>query len=118
MKKLLLLFLAIVTGMVNANAADDIYLRTDFDGRDLWSTDDASMKFTFVGPNDNNEDVYTYTINASDIKSQDVWFRLHISNWGAQICPYTSNDSYTFAFENGQNETYGAKYEKPYFQGD
>lgn len=117
MKKLLLLFLVLATGMVNANAADDIYLRTDFKGVDKWSTDDADYKFTYVETNANNEDVYTYTINASDIKSQDVWFRLHISGWGALICPYTSNGSYTFAFANGQNESYGAKYEKEYFQG-
>ena len=119
MKKLLLLFLVLATGMMNANAADDLYLRTDFNGTDLWNTDDASMKFTYEGtnPTNSNEDVYTYVINASDIKKDDVWFRLHISGWGAQICPYTSNGSYTFAFGNGQNETYGAKYEKEYFQG-
>lgn len=118
MKKLLLLFLAIVTGMVNANAADDLYLRTDFNGTDLWNSDDASMKFTYEGtnPTNSNEDVYTYVINASDIKKDDVWFRLHISGWGKQICPYTSG-SYTFVFKNGQYETYGAKYEKEYFQG-
>lgn len=120
MKKLLLLFLAIATGMVNANAADDLYLRTDFDKVNHWNSDDALMKFTYEGtnPTNPNQDVYTYVINASDIKTDDVWFRLHISTWGAQICPYTPNRSYTFVFQNGQYETYGAKYDKTDFQGD
>ena len=98
-------------------AADDIYLRTDFRGSSQWDSDEAVNKFTYVETNASNEDVYTLTINASDIKTSDVWFRIHISGWGAQICPYTSSSSYTFTFGNGQNETYGAKYEKTYFQG-
>ena len=117
MKKLLLLAIVMLGGVVNVNAADDLYLRSDFNGTNSWNDDNSSLKFTYVETNSNNEDVYTYTINASDISTTDVWFRLHISGWGAQICPYTSNGSYTYVFENGQNETYGAKYEKTYFQG-
>ena len=120
MKKLLLLFLAIATGMVNANAADDLYLRTDFKGVSKWGNDvngDDEYKFTYVKTDADNQDVYTYVINASDIKTKDIWFRLYIPGWGAQICPYTLHGSYTFAFENGQNETYGAKYEQTDFQG-
>ena len=117
-KKLILLLLVVCGGVVSANAVNDIYLRTDFKGVNVWGSDEADYKFTYVETNANNEDVYTYTINASDIQKSDVWFRLHIDGWGAQICPYTSNGSYTFQFSNGQNETYGAKYEKTYFQGD
>ena len=112
------MLLVLVGGVMSANAVDDIYLRTDFKGDDKWNSDDAAYKFTFDKTNASNEDVYTYTINASDISTSDVWFRIHISGWGAQICPYTTNGSYTFHFSNGQNETYGAKYEKSYFQGD
>ena len=118
MKKLILMLLAAVGSVNVASAADDIYLRTEFRGTDYWSSDVDENKFTYVETNGSNEDVYTYTINASEIKTQDIWFRLHISGWGAQICPYTTNGSYTFQFSNGQNETYGAKYEKSYFQGD
>ena len=117
MKKLFLTLLVVVAGVVNASAADDLYLRSDYTGTSHWDADDASHKFTFKETNSSNEDVYEFVINASDIKSQDVWFRLHINNWGAQICPYTENGSYSFTFTNGQNETYGAKYERTYFQG-
>ena len=117
-KKTILMLLVLVGGVMSANAEDDIYLRTGFKGVNVWGSDEADYKFTYVETNANNEDVYTYTINASDIQESDVWFRIHISGWGAQICPYTSNGSYTFQFSNGQNETYGAKYEKQYFQGD
>ena len=119
MKKLLLLALVMIGGVINVNAADDLYLRSDFDGTNHWNSDDAALKFTYVGYKDEtNEDVYTYTINASDISATDIWFRLHIPNWGAQICPYTSSGSYTFDLENQRSKTYGAKYEKGYFQGD
>ncbi len=117
MKKIITLLL-VMTGMVNVNAEDNIYLRSNFNGTDYWDADVDGLKFTYVETNDKNEDVYTYTINASDIKETDVWFRIHISGWGAQICPYTEKGSYTYGFsDNGQNETYGAKYERTYFQG-
>lgn len=117
MKKLFTLFLVLAGCVGTASAADDIYLRSDFNGTNNWNEDNAAMKFTFEETNSSNEDVYTYNIDASDVRTSDIWFRLHISGWGAQICPYTSNGSYTFAFSNGQNETYGAKYERTYFQG-
>lgn len=117
MKKLLLFALVMLGGVMQVSAADDLYLRSDFNGTDNWDSDVNALKFTYVETNASNEDVYTYTINSSDIKTSDIWFRLHISGWGAQICPYTSNGSYTYSFLNGQNETYGAKYEKDYFQG-
>ena len=109
--------MAVMLSAMSAFAADDIYLRTDYKGTNAWNEDLADYKFTYVETNGNNEDVYTLTINASDIQTADVWFRLHIAGWGTQICPYTSNGSYSFGFSNGQNETYGAKYEKQYFQG-
>ena len=116
MKKLFLTLLVVAAGIVNASAADDLYLRSDYAGDNHWNDD--TYKFNFVETNSNNEDVYVYTIDATGIATSDIWFRLHISGWGAQICPFTSNGSYTFKFENGQNETYGAKYERTYFQGD
>lgn len=117
MKKILLT-MAVMLSAMSAFAVDDIYLRTDYKGVNAWGEDLADYKFTYVETNGSNEDVYTLTIDADDIKTSDVWFRLHIAGWGAQICPYTSNGSYSFGFSNGQNETYGAKYEKEYFQGD
>jgi hypothetical protein len=117
MKKLLLILL-VLAGMVStANAYDDIYLRTDYKGTSVWDEDNPSYKFTYKETNASNEDVYEMTINASDIKTSDVWFRLHISRWGAVICPYTSGSSHSFSFVNGKDETYGAKYEKTYYQG-
>lgn len=118
MKKLLLLALVVLGGVMSANAADDIYLRTDFRGSNQWANDEAENKFTFVETNSSNEDVYTYTIKASDIQASDVWFRLHISGWNAQICPYTGAGSYTYQFSNGQNETYNSSYKSSEHQGD
>ena len=109
--------LVLCTGVGSMSAYDEIYLRTDYKGVNKWGEDDSSYKFTYKETDSNNQDVYEMTINASEINTSDVWFRLHISGWDAQICPYTSNGSYTYTFTNGQNETYGAKYEKTYFQG-
>lgn len=117
MKRFFTLLIGLIAIVGTAGAYDDIYLRTDYKGTDVWNSDNSEYKFTYVETNSSNEDVYTYTINASDINKDDVWFRIHISGWGAQICPYTSNGSYSYIFSNGQNETIGAKYEKTYFQG-
>ena len=118
MKKLITLLLA-VAGMVStASAYDDIYLRTDFRGTNQWNEDVEANKFTYEYHKDaSNEDVYSLTINAEEIKSSDIWFRLHINGWGAVISPFTSNGSHSYSFSNGKSENYGAKYEKTYFQG-
>lgn len=114
MKKLILMLLAALWGVVSVNAADDIYLRTDYNGS-YWNDDNAVNKFKYLETK-NNEDIYELTIDASAL-NKDIWFRLHISGWGAQICPYNTK-SYTYTFSNGQNETYGARYELSEFQGD
>lgn len=100
---------------MSANAVDDLYLRTDYKNENVWNTDDAGYKFTFVGTNASNEDVYEITIKAEDIKKADVWFRLHLHSWGNSISPY-KDGSYTYAFSNGQWETYDARYEQGDFQ--
>ena len=102
MKKLLLMLLLVVGGVMTASAADDIYLRCNLNSTGennyySWNFDTnkgqgSEYKFTWV-KYENGEDVYTYTIDASNF-SGDIYFRPWIKDWGTQIAP--ANNSFNF----------------------
>lgn len=121
MKKLLLLFLAVAGYVSSANAADDIYLRSNLNatsenGWYTWDNDIAEYKLTFTETNGSNEDVYYIEVDASSI-DYDINFRFHIYGWGAQISPYyTGSYSLSLNSDGKSSETYGARYETTDFQ--
>lgn len=107
MKKLLLLFLLVAGGVSTASAYDNIYLRSNLNATEensylSWDTDDDDYKFTYVETNASNEDVFTYTIDASGF-SNDILFRLNISGWDCQLRP---KDDDTFTFTDSNNAGY------------
>ena len=114
-------------GVILADAADDIYLRSNLNANESnswysWNFDannaDASLngseyKFTYEGANSSNtnEDIYSYTIDASDI-SGDIYFRLWIYNWAEQLKP--SENQYTLDLSS----TISTGYEVKSYWGD
>ena len=95
--------LLVVGGVNVASAADDIYLRCNLNSTEennhySWDFDISKgqgeeYKFTYV-KYENGEDIYTYTIDASNF-SGDIYFRPWIKGWGTtQIAP--SNTSYEY----------------------
>lgn len=105
MKKLLLLFLAIVTGMVNANADGEMWLRSSLNGGS-WKDNLEAFKFTKTWDEHNNQDIYELTITPEMLSTDNFWFRLYRAGTDYEVCPYVPDESYTYKFENGQNETY------------
>lgn len=114
MKKILTLFL-VLAGYVCTASADneqpDIYLRSNI-YKTLenqyygWDNDVEDLKFTCEGvnPENSNNVIYRYTINATDV-NEDINFRLHISSWGAtQLIPYQGNETeWDFSTSNSAN---------------
>ena len=105
----MLLVLVCGVGQMKADPID-IYLCSNLYGGS-WNknaTDLADFKFHFDGVNDNSENTYSLTISSSQIvyDANNAWFRIWPSGWGNAISPYSDSGSYTFAFANGQNETY------------
>ena len=105
MKKLLLLCLAIVTGMVNANADKEMWLRSNLKGGS-WKDNLEAFKFTKTW--DGSQDIYELTITPDMLSTltENFWFRLYRAGTDYEVCPYVPDGSYTYKFENGQNETY------------
>ena len=108
MKKLLLLCLVLLGGVMQVSAWDNIYLRSNLNATAeneylSWDTDNADYKFTWVEYNSSYEDVYTYTINAGDF-SDDILFRLHISSWEYQLRP--SQSQFTLDLSSSNNAGY------------
>ena len=122
MKKLITLMLLALAGMVNANATDDLYLRSNLNAtfENNWLTWDNNLddyKFTFKETNSSNEDVYWYLLDASSF-SGDINFRVILSSWGTtQISPY-KDGNYTLSLlaDGKTSETYGARYHTTDFQ--
>lgn len=105
MKKLLLLFLAIATGMVNANADGEMWLRSDLNGGS-WTANLEAFQFTKNW--DGSQDTYELTIDGTKLKENtDFYFRLYRNGNNYETCPY-GNQNYTYQFNNGQYETYDA----------
>lgn len=116
------LLAALWGGVILADAADDIYLRSNLNANESnswysWNFDannaDASLngseyKFTYEGANSSNtnEDIYSYTIDASDI-SGDIYFRLWIYNWADQLKP--SENQYTLDLSSTISTGYEVK---------
>lgn len=108
MKKLLLLCLAIVTGMVNANADGEMWLRSDLNGGS-WTENKNDFLFNKTWDAPNSQDIYELTIDGAKLKENtDFHFRLYRNGTDYEVCPYVPDGSYTYKFENGQNETYNA----------
>lgn len=104
MKKLLLLFLAIATGMVNANADGEMWLRSNLNGG---SWDENLGAFQFEKTWDGSQDIYELTIDGTKLKENtDFYFRLYRAGTNYEVCPFVPSGSYTYKFENGQSETY------------
>lgn len=113
MKKLLLLFLAIATGIVNANAAENMWLRSDLNGGS-WTENKDAFKFSVKYDEPNSQDIYELTIEGTKLKENtDFYFRLYRNGTNYETCP-SGNRNYTFQFQNGQNETYNATSAKEY----
>ncbi len=96
MKKLILMLLLVVGGVMTASAADDMYLRCNLNANEgngwlSWDNDLDTYKFTYV-KNNGTEDIYTYVIDASNWIG-DINFRLHKATWGnTQQIPQYGNE--------------------------
>ena len=106
MKKILLLALVILGGVLSANA--DIYLYSNLNSTSEnnnldWYYTREGYTFTWIETNSNYEDVYTYTINASNY-SDDIMFRLYIDSWDCQLRP--SQSQFTLDLSNTNNVGY------------
>ena len=107
MKKLLLLFLVLAAGMMNANAAGEMWLRSSLNGGS-WSENLTAFQFTKTWDDANSQDIYELTITPDMLSTvtDNFWFRLYRDGTDYEVCPYVPSGSYTYKFENGQNETY------------
>lgn len=93
MKKLITLLILFV-GMVTTAMADDAVLEFHYNYNDDWSGANSYPTFTNKGanPDNTNETIYEYELTAPD---HDIYFRLHIQGWAADIGP---NANYTLEF--------------------
>ena len=109
--------LIMVGGVLSANAVPS-YGISLVSNLNEYVQDKDGYWFTFESyDSDKQQDIFTYTIDASSLDT-DIYFRMHISDWGNQISPYQDGD-FTFDFsDNGQWQTTGSKYEKTYFQSN
>lgn len=102
MKKLLLLFLVLAAGMMNANAAEDLYLQSNLTN---WENV-ANWKLS--GSWDGSQDVYSIDVPASVIGSGNFEFKFYRTKEQDVLGAYNGDGDYVFQFANGQNETYEA----------
>ncbi len=110
MKKILLLALVMISGVMTANADVELYLHNSSN----WS---AYPAFTNKGTNPNNssEVIWEYTLNSSTGLSEgvDFYFRLKYSDYNDDLGPNwckNEGNNYTYQWKDG-NSVYNGKWE-------
>ena len=103
MKKLLLLMLVLLGGVMQASAWSDMYLKNSISG---WSNEG----YKFTGSNDGSQDVYELTLTSDIValaNGGDIYFRPNHYSEHGQRNPSDSKN-FTFKFtDNGRTQTYG-----------
>lgn len=110
MKKLLLMMLVLLGGVMQASAAD-MYLRAGGLKNASWTDNLAAYKFSLNW--DGSQDVYEFTIGSDKLQDgTDFYFRLYRDATDSQFetCPY-QNKNYTIQWK-GDNNTYNGRWEQ------
>lgn len=83
MKKLLLLALVMLGGVMQANAWSNVYLRSNINGSTTWDSDLSTYEFTKLDDDGNN---FLLELDGSVIQNGALWFRPNVYGWG-QVSP-------------------------------
>lgn len=113
MKKILLLALVVLGGVMQASAYE-LYLHNQ---NNSWG---AYPAFTNKGYNSNGEEVFEYTLNStSGLGSGDFYFRLKYSDYGNDLSPYNGGDYMLLTSPDNINvdgyETYTINHNNSFF---